>query len=421
MPSKDSPPTPASASPPLRRASSAESAWARRRDAALAIVLWAIIVAGVLWLAGHIVHTLLILALAALFGYAIAPGVTLLHRKLPKWLSVAIIYVVVLAIVVAVLYVLVSALITEVTALVTQLRMLLAPGSQSAQSPLIKALERFGVTSSQLAAARDWLTHQLAGVAGAATPIVTGLIGGLFDVLLIAVLSIYLLYDGPHLVAWLRRELPLSQRTRSAFVIDTLQRVAGGYIRGELVLCTLIGLLVGGGMRVIGVPFAILLGALAFFFEFIPFLGPIFSFAACALIAATQGWITLLAVVLYFLFIHAIEAYIVGPRVLGRSLGLHPAISIVALLIGGEVFGLWGALFAAPIAGVMQVLLATIWREWHVSHPAQFPDEDTPAEDDTTEPGLNLFGPAPTQPAPDAPAPSNGRADGRARSSEAPT
>jgi uncharacterized membrane protein YraQ (UPF0718 family) len=111
--------------------------------------------------------------------------------------------------------------------------------------------------------------------------------------------------------------------------------------------------------------------------------------------------------------------------VLGRSLGLHPAISIVALLIGGEVFGLWGALFAAPIAGIVQVLLATIWREWHVSHPAQFSDEDTPAEDDTTEPGLNLFGPAPTQPAPDAPAPSNGRADGRAdgraRSSEAPT
>lgn len=424
MSAKDSPQNTSSAPRSLRPARSAENPWARRRDAALAIVGWALIVGGVLWLAGHIVHTLLILALAALFAYAIAPAVSLLHRKLPKWLSVSIVYIIVLAIFMAVLYILISAIVTEVTMLVAQLRSILSLGSNAASSPLMKALKGFGITSSQLAAARAWLTSQLAGVASAVTPIVTGVLGGLLDVLLIAVLSIYFLYDGPRVVAWLRREMPLSQRNRGEFAIDALQRVAGGYIRGELILCTLIGLLVGGGMQLIGLPFATLLGALAFFFEFIPFLGPMFSFVACMLVAATQGWVTLLIVLVYFLFIHAIEAYIVGPRVLGRSLGLHPAISIVALLIGGEVFGLWGALFGAPIAGLVQVLLATIWREWRVSHPAQFPDGDAPADDAVAEPGLNIFGPAPpppTQPAPDNPAPSKGWADGRAKSSEAPT
>ncbi|HEX5569969.1 MAG TPA: AI-2E family transporter, partial [Ktedonobacterales bacterium] len=179
---------PSTAPRPLRPQRVAESRWARRRDVALAIVGWAIITGGALWLAGHIVHTLLILALAALFAYAIAPGVALLHRKLPKWLAVVIMYVIVLAVILAVLYVLFSAIVTEVTALVEQLKTLFSPGSQSANSPLIKLLKGFGVTSSQLAAARDWLTHQLASVASAATPIVTGLIGGLLDVLLVAVL-----------------------------------------------------------------------------------------------------------------------------------------------------------------------------------------------------------------------------------------
>lgn len=421
MPPQDSPQNVSSA-PRSLRPTRAENPWARRRDAALAIVGWALIVGGVLWLAGHIVHTLLILALAALFAYAIAPAVSLLRRKLPKWLSVTIVYIVVLAIVMAVLYILISAIVTEVTMLVAQLRSILSLGSSDASSPLMKALKGFGITSSQLAAARNWLTSQLAGVASAATPIVTGVIGGLLDVLLIAVLSIYFLYDGPRAVAWLRREMPLSQRNRGEFVIDALQRVAGGYIRGELILCTLVGLLVGVGMQLIGVPFATLLGALAFFFEFIPFLGPVFSFVACMLVAATQGWITLLIVLVYFLFIHAIEAYIVGPRVLGRSLGLHPAISIVALLIGGEVFGLWGALFGAPIAGLVQVLLATIWREWRVSHPTQFPS-DTVTEDE--DPGLNIFRPEPqasTPAAPDRPAPPDGREQsGEARKDEAPT
>lgn len=406
MPVKN-PPSTAPRSPRPQRAT--ESRWARRRDAALAIVGWALIIAGALWLAGHIIHTLLILALAALFAYAIAPGVALLHRKLPKWLAVVIVYVIVLAIILAVLYILISDIVTEVTTLVEQLKTLFSPGSQGANSPLIRLLKGFGVTSSQLAAARDWLTRQLASFAGAATPVVTGVISGLLDALLVAVLSIYLLYDGPRVVAWLRSELPVSQRNRGEFVIDTLQRVAGGYIRGALILCTVIGLLVGVGMQVIGVPFATLLGALAFFFEFIPFLGPVFSFVACALVGATQGWATLLIVVVYFLFIHAIEAYVVGPRVLGRSLGLHPAISIVALLIGAEVFGLWGALFGAPLAGIAQVVLSTLWREWRSTHPAQFPDGRDQTGDAAPEPALNVFSPTP-EPPPGAGAPSDGRA-----------
>jgi predicted PurR-regulated permease PerM len=380
----------------------ADEKWARRRDMALSILGWSLVIAGVLWLASHIVHTLLMLALAALFAYALAPGVALLHRRLPKWLAVIIVYVIVLAIVAAVFSLLISAIITEVTALATQVTSVLSPNAASANTPLFRALKRFGVSTSQIVAARDWATHQLAGAAGAAAVIVTGLFSGLLDVVLVTVLSIYLLIDGPRIIAWLRHDLPLSQRTRGEFMLDTFERVAGGYVRGELILCTLIGVLVGVGMQFIGVPFATLLGVLAFFFEFIPFLGPLFSAVACLLVGASLGWVTMIIILVYFIFIHIIEGYVVGPRVLGRSLGLHPAISIVALLVGGEVFGLWGALFAAPIAGIVQVVLSALWMEWRESHPTQFPDEDGQAEEDLPEPALNIFSPPPDAATPPA-------------------
>lgn len=372
-----------------------DNRWAHRRDAAVAILGWSLIVAGILWLAAHFVHTLLMLALAALFAYALAPAVTVLRRFLPKWAALAIVYIAVLVIVGAIFFLLISAIITEVTGLASQVTMLLSPSGPTADTPLYRALKSLGVSSSQIAGLRNWATSQLAGAAGAAAPIVTGFASGLLDIVLVTVLSIYMLVDGPRVVDWLRHGMPINQRMRSEFLLDTLERVAGGYIRGELILCSLIGLLVGVGMQLIGVPFATLLGVLAFFFEFIPFLGPLLSAAACLIAGASMGWLTLVLILAYFIFIHIIEGYVVGPRVFGRSLGLHPAVAIVALLAGGEVFGLWGALFAAPLAGMIQVFLTSLWSEWRESHPQQFPDEGAEEQIETPEPALNIFSPAP--------------------------
>ncbi len=372
-----------------------EHLWARRRDAAIAILGWSLIVAGMLWIASHFVHTLLMLALAALFAYALAPAVAMLRRFLPKWAALTIVYIAVLLIVSAIFFLLISTIITEVTGLASQVTQLLSPSGPSADTPLYRGLRNLGVSSSQIAGIRDWATRQLEGAAGAAAPIVTGFASGLLDVVLVTVLSIYMLVDGPRVVGWLRHGMPLNQRMRSEFLLDTLERVAGGYIRGELILCSLIGLLVGVGMQLIGVPFATLLGVLAFFFEFIPFLGPLLSAAACLIAGATMGWLTLVLILAYFVFIHIIEGYIVGPRVFGHSLGLHPAVAIVALLAGGEVFGLWGALFGAPLAGIIQVFLTSLWSEWRESHPRQFPDEEAEEQLETPEPALNIFSPAP--------------------------
>ncbi len=175
--------------------------------------------------------------------------------------------------------------------------------------------------------------------------------------------------------------MPTAQQGSTQFFLATLQRIVGGYIRGQLLLCTLIGVLVGVGMQVIGVPYALLLGVLAFVFEFVPVLGTLFSGALCVLLALTKGWVIALIVLAYFVVVHVIEGDVVGPRIVGKAIGLHPVVSLAALVAGAELFGIWGALFAAPIAGVIQVLLTAVWFHWRETHLEQFQQ----AKDTVTE------------------------------------
>jgi predicted PurR-regulated permease PerM len=121
------------------------------------------------------------------------------------------------------------------------------------------------------------------------------------------------------------------------------------------------------------------LGVLAFTLEFIPTVGTLTSGVVCVAVAATQSWLLALVVLAYFILVHVMEGYVVAPRILGKAVGLHPAISIIALVAGADLFAVWGAILAAPLAGLLQVLLAAAWRAWREQNPRQFPDMFGPA------------------------------------------
>jgi predicted PurR-regulated permease PerM len=116
-------------------------------------------------------------------------------------------------------------------------------------------------------------------------------------------------------------------------------------------------------MALLNVRYALLLGILAFFMEFVPVLGVLVSGAVCVIVALFTGWITALLVVLYFAVVHVIEGDVVGPRIMGKAVGIHPGVAIVALVAGSELFGIWGALFGAPLAGLVQAIGVAVIRE----------------------------------------------------------
>jgi predicted PurR-regulated permease PerM len=222
-------------------------------------------------------------------------------------------------------------------------------------------LKPLGVTAAQLtqveAQAVSQLQHLGTTAANSALGVVQMVLGTIVDGVLILILSIYLAASGPRLVQWLHRQAPAGQRRRTTVLVGIVNQVVGGYVRGTLILATMIGVLVGVGMALLHVRYALLLGILAFFMEFVPVLGVMVSGAICVAVALLTGWLNAVFVAIYFLVVHVIEGDVVGPRIMGKAVGIHPGVAIVALVAGSELFGIWGALFGAPLAGLVQAIV----------------------------------------------------------------
>ena len=348
--------------------------WARRRDIPIAILAWLVLGGLIIWGAGYIVRSLLAVLVAALLAFALTPGVKLLQRFMPRFLAIIIVYLVVLSGLSFLLYEVINTSISQIAALVTNIQTLLTSPRQL--SMISQFFQRFGISPDQLTNIAKGIEAQATGVVGGALPLLSGIANFVLDVIIVAILSIYLLLDGERAVGWLRRNAPIMQRERIHFLLDTLERVIGGYIRGQLIMSSLVGVLVGVGMAIFHVPYAVLLGVVAFILEFIPIIGTILSGALCVLIALSHGWLIALFVLIYFVGVHILEGDILAPRIVGRAVGVHPAVSLFALLAGAELFGIWGAILGSPLAGLIQAALITIWQDWRANHPEQFPDDD---------------------------------------------
>lgn len=369
---------------PVPRGEDRRTRWARRRDVPFAILGWIGVVAVVLWCAGHIVRSLLLLVIAALLAYALAPAVHFLRRFMPRFLAVLIVYLVVFVGLGLILYLITSTAVRQTVELARAIPHYITPGTSGSPSPLEQTLGRFGITPTQIDAARQQIVSRIEGAAGSVIPILRGIFNAALDTILIAVISIYMMLDGERIAIWLRRNAPDTLRIN--FLLDTLQRVVGGYIRGQVLLSVLIGVLVWIGMTLFQLPYAVFLGVLAFIMAFIPIIGTFISGAICVLIALTHGWPIALGVLAYFIGVHIFEGDVVGPRIVGEAVGLHPIVSLFALTAGAELFGIWGALFASPVAGVIQALIVAFWIEWRKTHPEQF----VHAEEQTTEAATHL-------------------------------
>ncbi len=358
--------------------------WARRRDIPIAILAWLALIGLVIWAASHIIASILVVLVAALLAFALTPGVKLLERVMPRILAVIIIYLVVLGGISLVLYEIISTTIGQIESLATNIQSLLAVhGGQ--QPPLLQFLQRFGISSEQVRGVEQVIEQQATGIVGGALPLLSGIADFILNVIIVAILSIYLVLDGGRAVGWLRRNAPIVQRENVHFFLDTLERVIGGYIRGQLIMSSLVGLLVGIGMTLLGVPYAVLLGVVAFILEFIPIIGTIISGVLCVLIALTKGWLIALFVLIYFVVVHVIEGDILAPRIVGKAVGVHPAVSLFALLAGAELFGIWGAVLGSPLAGLIQVGLVTAYLDWRSNHPEQFPQDGDENAEETDE------------------------------------
>jgi predicted PurR-regulated permease PerM len=356
----------------------------------LLTILASVAVAAVLlWGASYIVTALLIFIVASLIAYAIVPVVDLFQRVLPRALAILAVYVIVLGLLGLVLYFIIKTMVAQLSALADSIAVLLK-SPKNGQSPLVKILHEIGFSTVQIDNIASQLSTQLTSFAGAVAtgilPILGGVASTLVNMLLTVVISIYLLVDGGRAIGWLRTKTPVSQQGNINSFFTALQHVVGGYIRGQFTMSLIIGTVVGTGMAILGLSsYAILLGVLSFVTEFIPVLGTIICGVVAILLALTQGWLTAILVLAYFVCVHIFEGYILAPRLIGKAVGLHPVVSLLALTIGGELFGPWGAIFASPLAGMLQAITVALWINYRRTHGDEFPLQHEALEGDTSE------------------------------------
>jgi predicted PurR-regulated permease PerM len=361
-------------------------------DTGLAILVWLAVIGVVLWSLAHVAAPVVMFTLGAILAYALTPLVGRLSRIMPRMLAVLIVYLGLLVVMAGVIFLLVATVIQEVGPLVERVSAWLQAPGVDGPAAITGYLQQLGISQDQINSLTADLATFLKGFAGDAVPVASGLLGMVFNAVIVGIVSIYLVLDGGRFLHWASGNTPLSHRRNASFFVQSLDRVMGGYIRGQLLLCLAIAILIGFGMWVIGVPFPLVLAVLAFVLEFIPMIGLWLVGALCVLVALSQGWQMALLALAVAVVASVIEGNILSPRLLGHAVGVHPLVSLFALLAFAEIFGLWGALFAAPAVGSAQALATAFWRQWRSNHPEQYPED---AEDVDAQPvGAGILAPA---------------------------
>jgi predicted PurR-regulated permease PerM len=185
---------------------------------------------------------------------------------------------------------------------------------------------------------------------------VWGLVGGVFGLVTILVLAFYLMVDGDNLVALFVRLFPHVRRAR---VEDACRRVTGkisAWLGGQLLLALIIGSTAALGLFLLGVPFFYVLALIAGVGEIIPIVGPILSAVPAIAVALSVSPALALGVIVFFFAQQQLENHILVPKIMQRQVGISAVTVIIALLIGGSLLGIVGAILAVPTAAILQVL-----------------------------------------------------------------
>lgn len=190
--------------------------------------------------------------------------------------------------------------------------------------------------------------------------IITHTFGVLFTILLVPFVAFYMLKDYKLMEKAIMTFLPKRNRKELVRVARDIDEALGNYIRGQLIVCTIIGILAYIGYLIIGLPYALLLASIVAITNIIPYIGPFIGATPAILVGLTTSWKMTLSVLVVNVIIQIIEGNIVSPQVVGRKLHMHPLFIILALLVGGQVAGIAGLILAVPIFAILKVIIQHI-------------------------------------------------------------
>lgn len=195
------------------------------------------------------------------------------------------------------------------------------------------------------------------------TGLVSTAVGVLANVVIVVVLGVYFAANPSRYVRGLVRLVPKDKEARARRALQAVGSALWGWLTGQLISMSLIGVLTWAGLMLLGIPMALALGFIAGLAEFVPLLGPWIGALPGLLVAVLQGPTMLLYVGLFYLGLQQLESNVITPLVMKEAVSLSPVLTISATLIGGALFGLPGILLATPLVVALKTLVAHVYVE----------------------------------------------------------
>ncbi len=179
------------------------------------------------------------------------------------------------------------------------------------------------------------------------------------NIFIIPVAMFYLLRDFDLINAKVAKMVPPRIREQFVDIFKEIDRVLSRFVRGQLMVATLMAGLYSAGLFACGTPMSLFIGILAGYANLVPYLGLVFGLVPAVLLTFLQyqEWGPVLGVVAVFGVVQMLEGMVITPRVVGNQVGLHPVAIMLAVLVGAELFGLLGVFLAVPAAAVINVLM----------------------------------------------------------------
>ena len=227
-------------------------------------------------------------------------------------------------------------------------------------------MERLGAN------ANDSVTSMLAPAGGILTALVAGgysMMGSVVAALVVPVLSIYLLNDFDRITAAVRSHLPRRYRRVITEYAREIDGALSHFLRGQLTVMAIMAVLYGTAYAILGVRLALPIGLISGTLSFIPYLGSAFALTSGVSMSLLGGFHPgqLLGVVVAYAIVQTLEGFVIAPRVMGKTVGLPEMWVLIALFVGGEIFGFLGVLLAVPTAAVIKIFLARAVDMYHES------------------------------------------------------
>ena len=297
------------------------------------------------WLVWSVQDIIILFFIVLVLVAALSPVVDAWSKKINRALATSLVYLLILACLVLIGLVIIPPVVAQIRSLSYDL-----PYLSKQIFPVFGAWREIIDFSTQ---SLTTLASQLQSVSSSIYSTTVGFIGGVVGVFTVLVLTFYLLLEEQGAKKLLHKYLPIQNRET---YIDIMQKVGlkmGAWMRGQLFLALVVGVIDFAGLVIIGVPYALTLGVWAGLTEIIPYIGPVLGAIPAVIIALTISPIQGLLVLIFFIVVQQVESNFLVPKIMQKAVGLSPVIIILVLLIGGKLAGILGIILAVPVAATI--------------------------------------------------------------------